>query len=182
MEKGGPAEKAGVEAGDIILKFEGKQVTSSQDLPRLVGATKPGSKASLQIWRAGSHKDLSVVVGEMPDDRSAQRPDRRSPEKPAAAANRLGLVLSDLTEERKRATRLQEGAQVDEVRGVAKADVQAGDIIIALIAKGQTTEIKSAEQFNKLLGQLDKTAILTLQLRRGENNVFATFRGEAATQ
>ena len=179
VEKGGPAEKAGVESGDIILKFDGKAVVSSQDLPRLVGGTRPGSKASLQIWRAGGAKELNVVIGEMPDDRTAQRGGPRSTDKSPAVANRLGLVLSDLSEERKRATRLNGGAQVDEVRGTAKADVQPGDIVVALTAKGQSTEIKSAEQLNKLLGQLEKNTTLTLQLRRGDSNVFATFRGEA---
>lgn len=181
VEKGGPAEKAGLEAGDIILKFDGKAVNSSQDLPRLVGAAKPGSKAGLQVWRSGAIRELNVVIGEMPDDRSAQRGERRSQEKPAAA-NRLGLVLRDLGEERKRATGLPGGALIEEVRGTARADVQPGDIVVALTAKGQSTEIKSAEQLNKLLAQLDKGTTLTLQLRRGDNNIFATFRGENETQ
>ncbi|HKO88674.1 MAG TPA: DegQ family serine endoprotease [Burkholderiales bacterium] len=182
VEKGGPAEKAGIEPGDIILKFDGKSVSSSQDLPRLVGATKPGSKSTLQVWRGGNTREVNVVIGEMPDDRTAQRGDRRSPERPAAAANRLGLVVRDLGEDRKRATGLSGGALVDEVRGTSKADVQPGDIIVALTAKGQSTEIKSAEHLNKLLAQIDKSSTLTLQLRRGDNNVFATFRGEANGQ
>jgi serine protease Do len=179
VEKGGPADKAGVQTGDIIMKFDGKPVSSSQDLPRMVGATKPGSRVAMQVWRKAATKDLSVVVAEIPDDRQAQRSERQGAEKSAAAANRLGLVLSDLNEQQKRATNLAGGAVVDEVRGAPKADVQAGDIVIALIAKGQSTEIKSAEQLNKLLTQLDKSNTLTLQLQRGDGNVFATFRGEA---
>src|SRR4029077_121290 len=64
VEKAGPAEKAGVEAGDIILKFDGKPVSNSSELPRIVGSTKPGSKAGLEVWRKGVTRDLTVTVGE----------------------------------------------------------------------------------------------------------------------
>jgi serine protease Do len=178
----GPAGKAGVQAGDIILKFDGRPVTTAQDLSRLVRATKPGNKSTIQVWRQGTFKDLTLTVAEMPDAERSARSGRRTQERSTAAPNRLGLVVGEPDEEQKRALRLSGGAEIEEVRGSAKADVQAGDIIVALIAKGQTTEIKSAEQFNKLLGQLDKSTTLTLQLRRGENNVFATFRGENGAQ
>ena len=78
VEKGGPAEKAGIETGDIILKFDGKAVVNSGDLPRLVGNTKPGSKASLEVWRKGSSREITVTVGEMPEDRVASRQGGRS--------------------------------------------------------------------------------------------------------
>ncbi|HZF20735.1 MAG TPA: Do family serine endopeptidase, partial [Burkholderiales bacterium] len=61
VEKGGPAEKAGVEAGDIIMKFDGKTVSSSNELPRIVGGTKPGSKASIELWRKGATKEINVT-------------------------------------------------------------------------------------------------------------------------
>ncbi|MGH7185053.1 MAG: Do family serine endopeptidase, partial [Pseudomonadota bacterium] len=71
VEKGGPADKAGVEPGDVILRFDGKDVASSEDLPRIVGATRPGAKVTMQIWRSKNPRDLQVVVGEMLDDRAA---------------------------------------------------------------------------------------------------------------
>jgi serine protease Do len=180
VEQGGPADKAGVETGDIILKFDGKAVDSSRDLPRMVGATKPGSKASMQVWRKSATRELNVVVAEMPSDHAAKLSKTRGSEKPALAANRLGLVLSELNDEKKRSLKLPGGAVIDEVRGAPQADVQAGDIVLALTAKGQTTEIKSAEQLNKLLAKMDKSTTLTLQLRRGDSNVFATFKGETS--
>jgi serine protease Do len=181
VEKGGPAEKAGVETGDIILKFDGKAVSGSSDLPRIVGATKPGSRVAVQLWRKGRMKDVAVTVGEIPDDRvAAGRGARPGAQKPALAANRLGLVVSDLAEDKRRDLQIQGGVVIDEVREQPRADVRAGDVIVALTARGATTDIKSAKQFNDLLAGLDKGTTLTLQIRRGEATIFATIRGETA--
>ncbi len=177
VEKGGPADKAGVESGDIILKFGGKAVEASGDLPRLVGNTKPGSRASMEIWRKGATRDLSITVGEMPEDRVASRDPGRS--RPVErAANRLGFVASDLTAEQKRDMKVGGGVVVEDVRPNARADVRPGDVVTAVTSKGQTTEVKSAEQFNKLVSQLERGATLTLHVRRGESTLFVTVRGE----
>jgi serine protease Do len=179
VEKGGPAEKAGVETSDIILKFDGRAVNGSSDLPRIVGSTKPGARVPVQVWRKGQAKEVAVTVGEIPDDRVASsRTARPGERKPAVAANRLGLVVSDLAEEKRRELRVQGGVLVDEVREQPRADIRAGDVIVALTAKGATTELKSAKQFNDLVAGLDKGTTLTLQIRRGEANIFATIRGE----
>ncbi|MBI2318301.1 MAG: DegQ family serine endoprotease [Betaproteobacteria bacterium] len=179
LEKGGPAEKAGVETGDIILKFNGRAVAASGDLPRLVGGTRPGSKASMELWRKGSSREVTVTVGEMPEDRVASRDAGRA--KPVErSANRLGLVVGDLSAEQKRDLKLAGGVVVEEVRANVRGDLRVGDVISAVTSKGQTTELKSAEQFNRLLGQLDRKTIITLHVRRGEGNLFVTIRGESA--
>jgi serine protease Do len=181
VEKGGPAEKAGVETGDIILRFDGKAVGASSDLPRLVGATKPGTKASMQVWRKGQTRDVTITVGEIPDERVASaRSARPGAAKPEVAANRLGLVVSDLADDKRREMKLPGGVHVDEIRTQPRADIRPGDVLVALTAKGNTTELKSAKQFNDLLASLDKGTTLTLQIRRGESNIFATIRGETA--
>src|SRR5260221_6830205 len=99
-EKGGPAERAGVETGDIILKFDGKPVSSSSELPRIVGSTKPGNKAGMEVWRKGVTREITVTVGELPEDRLASRTERRG-KPPEQAANRLGFAVVDLTAEQK---------------------------------------------------------------------------------
>ena len=148
VEKGGPAEKAGIEAGDIILKFDGKAVNASSDLPRIVGATRPGSKVSMQIWRKGTTRDLAVTVGEIPEEKTAQRSQKRA--KPAeAAANRLGLVLSELSPEQKRELKIANGLLVeDALANGSRADLRPGDVILAVVHKGSGTEARTVDQFN----------------------------------
>ncbi|MFA5915671.1 MAG: DegQ family serine endoprotease [Burkholderiales bacterium] len=177
VEKGGPAEKAGVEVSDIILKFNGKSVPNSSELPRIVGATRPGSKVGMQVWRKGTTKDLTVTVAEIPADKLAAGEGKRA--KPVeAAANRLGLVLSDLSDERRRELKLANGVLVDDVRGQPRADIRKGDIILALIHKGMNTEAKSVAQFNQALNAIDKSVTITLHVRRGENQSFVTVKGQ----
>jgi serine protease Do len=180
VEKSGPAEKAGVEVGDIITKYDGKPVGSSSDLPRMVGSTKPGAKVGVEVWRKGSNKELAVVVGELPEDRVASRiPTRARPSE--QQANRLGLVVNDLSAEQRRDMKLNgSGVYVEEVRQSVRADLRPGDVILAVTSRGQTTELKSAEQFNKLLSQVERSTTLTLHVRRGESNLFVPIRGETA--
>jgi serine protease Do len=176
VEKGGPADKAGVEVSDIIIKFDGKAVASSSDLPRIVGATRPGSKVSLQVWRKGGAKDLTVTVAEIPAEKAASRESKGS--KPTeAAANRLGLVLSELSDEQRKELKLTSGLAVDEVRGQPRGDIRKGDIILALIHKGNNTDAKNVAQFNKVLNAIGKSDTFTLHLRRGENQSFVTIKG-----
>jgi len=179
VEEGGPAEKAGVETGDIIMKFGGKPVTSSSELPRMVGGTRPGTRSSIEVWRKGAARELTVVVGELPEDHVASRSERRA--KPVEqAANRLGFAVSDLSAEQKRDLKLKGGVIVEEVRNNRRAEVRSGDVITAVTSKGQTSEVRSAAQFNKLLAKLERSTTLTLHVRRGESNLFVTVKGESA--
>ena len=178
VEKGSPADKAGVEAIDIILSFNGKQVESSSDLPRIVGSTRPGSPVALEVWRKGTRRTLNITVGELKEERVAARDAPRG-QKPAesAAANRLGIVVAEVSAEQKKELKLTHGLIVTDVRPDARADVRKGDVLLTVVHKGQQTELKSVEQLNKLLAGLDKSAVLTLQVRRGENTAFVTVSG-----
>ena len=172
VEKGGPADKAGIEASDVILKFDGKPVNSSGDLPRIVSATKPGSKAGTQVWRKGMTKDLTVVVGETPDEKPASRQGRKG--KPQGAApNRLGLVVGDLTPEQRRELKVSGGVMVEAAQGgAARAGIRPGDVILGV----NNQEVKSVEQFNQLLAPLEKSRSVALLIRRDDNQLFVTVR------
>lgn len=175
VEKGGPADKAGLESGDVILRFNDKAVSLSSDLPRIVGATKPGTKAAVKVWRAGSARDMTLTVGEMPDE-VAGRAGRGGKQSEVPPANRLGLVLSEPTAEQRRQLGIHHGLIVDEVREAGRSDLRQGDIVLALILKGTQTEIRSAAQFSELVAKLGKGANITLLIRRGDSQTFVTVK------
>jgi serine protease Do len=178
VEKGSPADKAGVEATDIILSFDGKPVESSSDLPRIVGSTRPGSSSALEVFRKGQTRKLNITVAELQEDRiAASTPQERAKPQAAQPANRLGIVVSELPAEQKKSLGVSHGVVVTDVRPDSKADVRKGDVLMTMVHKGQHTDIKSVEQFNKLLAGLDKNAVITLQLRRGESTAFVTISG-----
>jgi len=131
------------------------------------------------VWRKGQTRKLNVTVGELQEDRVASRETPRP--KPQAEApanpNRLGIVVAELGAEQKSQMKLSGGLVVTEVRPDAKAEVRKGDVLLTMVHKGQHTELKSVEQFNKLLAALDKNAVITLQVRRGESVAFVTVSG-----
>ena len=178
VEKGSPAEKAGIEAGDVILKFGGRDVNSSEDLPRLVGGSKPGTKAAVQLMRNKAAREVSVVVGEMPDEaRTAQRTPRGKPgaKPPAESVSRLGMTLSEPTAEQRKELKIAGGILVEEATGpAAKAGIRRGDIILAV----NNQDVKSLEQFTQLIGQFEKGKIVAMLVRRGGNALYIPFRIE----
>jgi len=176
VEKGGPADKGGIKVSDIITSFDGKNIASSRELPRIVSATRPGSTVAMEVWRGGATKELSVTVGEIPTDTIASRESKR-PKPVEATANRLGLVLSELSAEQRKELGIANGLVVEDVRGQSPTDIRRGDIILALIHKGVNTEARSVAQFNKTLDTIDKATPVTLEVRRGENQSFVTIKG-----
>jgi serine protease Do len=179
VEKGSPAERAGVVSTDIITRFNGKSVESSADLPRIVGGTRPGTQAIMEVWRKGAIQSLTITVGELQEDRIAARDGRRSQKPAEIAANRLGIVVSELTAEQKKELKLSNGLVVTDVRADSRTELQRGDVLLTLVHKGQHTELKTVEQLNKLLDGLEKTTVITLHVRRGENSAFVTISGLA---
>ena len=164
VEAGSPADKAGLEAGDIILKFDGKKIEKSSDLPRAVGGTKPGTASTVTVFRRGTTKDYPIVVGEFEPDRTAQK---AAPEKaaPANATHLLGLTVSDLTDALKKELNLKGGVRVDAVAEPAlKAGVREGDVVVQV----SNTEVADVKSFTQLLSRLDKSKPINVLLRRGE--------------
>ena len=179
VEPGGPAEKAGLEAGDIVTRFDGKPVDKWSDLPRLVGNTKPGTKSTLQVLRRGATRDLSVTVAELePESRPQALRGKAEPKAPAtgAATAVLGLTVSDLTPEQRREAKIKGGVLVDMVDGpAARAGLREGDLILAVA----NTEISDARQFEAVVAKLDRNRPVSVLLRRGEWAQYAVIRPAA---
>ncbi len=177
VEANGPAAKAGIEEGDIILRFEGRAIERSSDLPRLVGGTRPGTRATLQVWRKGATRDIQVTVAESEPERSARgqkpgTPGSGGPSMPASA-NALGLGVADLSEERRAQLRVRGGVVVESVDGMgARAGLRPGDLILAL----NNQDISSARQFNELASRLDKAKTHVVLVRRGESASFVPIK------
>jgi serine protease Do len=164
VESGGPAEKAGVEAGDIIVKVDGKPVEKSGDLPRLIGSTKPGAKTTLQVFRRGATRDLVVTVTETDADRPARSPQPEQGAAPAAK-NALGLTVSDLSDAQKKELKVRGGVRVDAVDGAAgRAGLREGDVVLSL----DNTEVTDAKQFATLVSKAEKARAVSVLVRRGE--------------
>ncbi len=171
VEPGGPAEKAGLEAGDIILKFDGTAIEKSSDLPRLVGATKPGARSTVTVWRKGANKDIPVTVAELEPEKTA----KSEPKKPKQeqAANPLGLVVSDLTDAQKKEAKVDAGVVIESAEGVAaRAGLRPGDIIQRL----NNTDVRDAKQFNALVAKLESKKMAVLLVRRGDSSQFVPLR------
>ncbi len=165
VEKDGPADKAGVEAGDILLKVDGKAVEKSADLPRLVGSIKPGAKAALQLFRRGATKDMVVTVVEFEPEKPVRRAAAEPGSAPAPAKSVLGITVSDLADAQKKELRVRGGVKVDTADGAAaRAGVREGDVILSI----DNTEVIDGKQFAAVAGRAEKAKTVTLLVRRGD--------------
>jgi serine protease Do len=174
VESGSPADKAGVEAGDIITKFDGKVIEKASDLPRLVGSTKPGTKSTITVFRRGNSKDLSVVISEIePDSAVAQVGARNEKPRASASAQALGLAISELTEAQKKEANVKGGVRVEAAVGpAARAGLGAGDVILQV----DNAEVRSVKEFDAVMAKLDKSKAVNVLFRRGEWTQYVVIR------
>ena len=172
VEAGGPADKAGIEAGDIITKVDGKAVDKSGDLPRIVGGTKPGSKTTLHVFRRGANRDIAVTVAEFEPEKP-RRVAQGGETQPAQPKTVIGLAVSDLTEAQKRELKLRGGVRVETAEGsAARAGMREGDVIVTL----DNTEVTDAKQFSTLVAKADKSRPISAMVRRGEWTNYVVIR------
>jgi serine protease Do len=171
VEEGSPAEKAGIEAGDIITRFDGKPIEKPADLPRAVGNTKPGSQVALTVFRRGATQDLKVTVAEIePEKVATAAPEKKAP--PVKIAH-LGLSLSDLSEAQKKEARVRSGVRVDAaVDAAARAGIREGDLILAVA----NTDVSSVQVFESLMARIDKTRPVSVLIRRGDGAQYVLIR------
>jgi len=173
VEKGGPAQKAGIEVSDVILKFASEDVESSNDLPRIVGQTKPGSIVEAEVWRDGKLKTLTIKVGEIPADDNVSAKSNPQKERAKNEVPELGLVVSDITSQQLKQQELQGGIRIDKVSGVGqKAGLRSGDVILAL----NNDDVESVEQFVKLMEQYSEARSIALLIHRGGGSLYVPIR------
>ncbi|MDO5103872.1 MAG: DegQ family serine endoprotease [Lautropia sp.] len=176
VEQGGPAGKGGIEPGDIILKFDGKPVERSSDLPRLVGNTQPGTKVDIEVWRQGQPQRLSVVVGEIPSEQARHDQGKQQEKGATSPANWLGIVAADLTAAQRKEQGVQKGGVLItalEPGGIAaQAGLREGDVLLQLNSR----HITSASQFEALVAKLDRKRTMVLLVKRGADASYVPIR------
>ena len=169
VESGSPAERAGVEAGDIILRIDGRVIERANDLPRLVGNTRPGSRATLTVFRRGAQRELVVQVAEVEPDRprraAASAPSDDARARSSQAAQTLGLAVSELSEAQKRELKVKGGVRVDAATdAAARAGIREGDVIVAVA----NTEVGSLREFEAAIARADRSRPIPILVRRGD--------------
>ncbi len=162
VEKGSPAEKAGIQVSDVILVFDGKTVADSADLPRIVGETRPGAKVNVELWRRGARKEVKLTVGVMPEEKQAAQ---AATAVAGESEKRLGLTLDELTAEQRTQLQVKGGLIVQDAKGAAdRAGLHAGDVILAI----GNVEVSTVEQFNDVIKHTPKGRNVALLVKRDD--------------
>jgi serine protease Do len=162
VQEDSPANKAGLQAADVILEFNGRAVENSGDLPRMVGMAKPGTKIPLQVWRKGKSQQLSVVLGELPAENQQAGAHGKT-------FSRGGLALSELNVEQRRALGLDHGLLVEDAAGdAARAGIRTGDVILAV----NNSKVATVEAFRKAIAAVAVGKSAAILVRRGEGSLY----------
>ncbi len=162
VEKGSAAEKAGIEPGDVILKFNGKDIVHSAELPALVADVAPGSQAKIEVWHSGKLKIVSLNVGEMKTAEVKNKVGKQGSNKP-------GLAVRALTADERRKFEITGGLLVESVDDdgpVSRAGIQPDDVILSINGE----KIASVEQFHSLAAKHSKH--MAWLILRGDQKMF----------
>ena len=181
VEEGGPAAKAGLRQGDIILSANGRPVERSEELPTIIGAMAPGSEVTLEIWRDRALRKLTLRVAELEPETATVADNTKA--EPENTADRLGLVVRELTEEERarngsrdpRGARITipDGVLVERAQGAARdAGVQRGDFILNVNGR----PVKTTKEFREAVAKAGKAVALLVQ--RGGSQIFIPVRAD----
>lgn len=173
VDPGGPASAGGIESGDVILSFNGREIAKSTDLPRLVGETKPGTTATVQVWRKGATRDLTVTVGDSESTQSAGKK-TETPSANSGNTNSFGVSITDLSDAKKKELNIKSGIEVTGVGDgtFAKAGIRPGDVIIRI----GDTDITGVKQFEALVKALDANKAVPVFVRRADSTLVIPVR------
>jgi serine protease Do len=173
IESGSPAEKAGLEPGDIITRFDNKPIEKASDLPRLVGNTKPGTRSSLLVFRRGASKELAVTIAELEPVKTSKTVTLPGEPKSVGTAQSMGLVVVDLTDAQKKEFNLKGGVRIESVADAsARAGLREGDVILAIA----NIEIMRLRDFELAMGKIDKSKPFNVLFRRSDVAQYALIR------
>jgi serine protease Do len=162
VQKDSPAAKAGIEAGDVIVSFNGKPVERSTDLPYLVAATRPGSAAKVEVWRDGKTRTLDVKVAARDTPKTLAES-----ESDVAAKGKLGVAVRPLTPDEKKSANVERGVVIEQVAGAAeRAGLKPGDVIVSVNRK----PVNSPEELKAEIDKAGKT--VALLIRRDDGQIF----------
>lgn len=165
VEKNSPAEKGGIQPGDIILKFNKNNIASSSDLPKFVGTTQPFTQVPVEILRKGKEIKLSLKIGEMP----TEEPMVASNQEKTKKVNRIGLTLRELTKQDIKKINGRNGLLVIEAEGSAStAGIRSGDVILAF----NNTAVESIASFNRDIRRVPKGKTIALLIYRNGNTIY----------
>jgi serine protease Do len=173
VEPGSPAEQAGVKPGDVVVGVNGKDIDQSSQLSNTIASLKPGSDATLNVWRSGKGQDVRVKVAELKDpEQQASRGSGR-PGKPLEEDTRLGLSVRPITAEEKQSVDTDGSVVVENVQGsAARAGLQPGDIILAI----NQQEVKSVQDLRRAADKLAKGDSAALLVERGGTRLYVPVR------
>lgn len=164
VENNSPAAKAGIAPGDIILSFDGKAIEQTPDLPRLVGNTKPGSRAPIVVWRDKKEVSLNIVVGQFKRPEKQASAEAERPEQ-ATVIESVGLKVRALTAEERKEKGTPAGVLVEGVSGLAAAaGLEAGDVLLGVANR----KVQSVEDLSAVLNKLKKAKAISILYQRGE--------------
>ena len=166
VDPDGPAQKAGLQSGDVIRKVNGQAIVSSGDLPALIGAAAPGDKVKLEIWRQGQREEVTATLGD-----ASAKATKVAKADADASKGKLGLALRPLQPQEKAEAGVVSGLMIEDAGGAsARAGVQAGDVLVAI----NGTPVKSIEQVREVVAKSNKSVALLIQ--RDGSKIFVPVR------